>query len=54
MDAMERRRDGLALRRDKTPRRMINDPVGGGRRTISRSDDLTAATPDRMDRINLA
>jgi hypothetical protein len=46
MAAMARRRDGLAPRRDKAARRMLNDACDD----VALMDDLTAAMPHCMDR----
>lgn len=46
MDAMARRRDGLAPRRDKMTYRMLNDAFDN----VALMDDLTAAMPHCMDR----
>jgi len=46
MVAMVRRCDGLAPRRDKAARRMVNDAFDD----VALMDDLTAAMPHCMDR----
>jgi hypothetical protein len=46
MAAMAPRRDGLAPRRDKAARRMLNDACDD----VALMDDLPAAMPNRMNR----
>ncbi|MBN8961394.1 MAG: hypothetical protein J0H71_09685 [Rhizobiales bacterium] len=46
MGALARRCDGLAPRRDKLTRRMLNDAFDD----VALMNDLTAATPNGMDR----